>query len=158
VKDGAGMRAARPGEAGEVVVTDLHNFGMPFIRYATGDLAVAAPETRCACGRAAPRLASVIGRVVDTLRGPNGSRVDGLLFSIIFTELAASVRQFQVVQAVDRSITLKLVADHAFTEADRLKIRLGCTKYLGDTPVRIEEVPEIAERANGKRRIVVVET
>jgi phenylacetate-CoA ligase len=158
VKDGGEMRAAGPGETGEVVVTDLHNFGMPFVRYATGDLAVAAPAARCACGRASPRLASVSGRVTDTLRGPDGSRVEGVLFNVIFTELAAAVRQFQVVQAVDRSITLKLVADPTFSEADRMKIRAGCSRYLGDTPIRIEEVQAIPERSNGKRQVVVVET
>ena len=37
----ARVRAARPGETGEVVVTDLHNLACPMIRYVNGDLAVA---------------------------------------------------------------------------------------------------------------------
>ena len=32
---------ARPGEIGEVVITDLNNFCLPYIRYRIGDLAVA---------------------------------------------------------------------------------------------------------------------
>ena len=59
VRDGEKVRAARPGETGEVVVTDLHIFGMPFIRYVTGDFAIAGPAERCPCGRALPRLAGV---------------------------------------------------------------------------------------------------
>ncbi len=35
-------RAVAAGQEGNVVVTDLTNYGMPFIRYANGDLAVAA--------------------------------------------------------------------------------------------------------------------
>jgi phenylacetate-CoA ligase len=52
-------RPAREGETGEVVLTDLHNFAMPFIRYANGDIATAGPTTRCPCGRALPRIRSV---------------------------------------------------------------------------------------------------
>jgi phenylacetate-CoA ligase len=157
VRDGDSARAAAPGETGEVVVTDLHNLGMPFIRYATGDLAVALPEDRCSCGRASPRLSAVTGRVTDTLRRTDGSRVEGILFNVIFTELANAVRQFQVVQSTDRSITLKLVPDRSFTDGDRENIRARCRQYLGDVPVRIEEVQAIPERANGKRQVVIVE-
>jgi phenylacetate-CoA ligase len=158
VKDEGGkLRAAAPGETGEVVVTDLHNFGMPFIRYATGDVAIAADESRCGCGRAAPRLGAIGGRITDTLVRLDGSRVEGILFNVIFTGLAKAVRQFQVVQAKDRSITLRLVPDESFTEMDREAIRARCREYLGQLPVRIEEVRTIAERANGKRQVVVVE-
>ncbi|HEX2879180.1 MAG TPA: hypothetical protein VHO25_06560, partial [Polyangiaceae bacterium] len=41
VRDAQGERPAAPGELGEVAVTDLHNYGAPFVRYLTGDLAVA---------------------------------------------------------------------------------------------------------------------
>jgi phenylacetate-CoA ligase len=157
VKNGAGSRAARPGEEGEVVITDLHNFGMPFIRYVTGDVAVRSDDETCACGRASPRLSSISGRVTDTLRRQDGSRVEGILFNVIFTELADAVRQFQVVQASDRSITLRLVLDPSFTEAHRSGIRARCRQYLGDLPLQIEEVQSIAEHANGKRQVVIAE-
>jgi len=48
-----------PGERGDVLVTDLHNYGMPFIRYANGDAAAIAPEQTCPCGRALRRIARV---------------------------------------------------------------------------------------------------
>ena len=54
-QDGDG-KPAEPGEVGEVVVTDLNNNCLPFIRYRIGDLAVAMdPERECTCGRGAPR-------------------------------------------------------------------------------------------------------
>jgi phenylacetate-CoA ligase len=157
VRDGDKVRAARPGETGEVVVTDLHNFGMPFIRYATGDLAVVGPQERCPCGRALPRLAGVHGRVTETLRGENGSPVEGILFNIIFTEMADLVRQFQVVQSVDRSVTVKIVPSEKFRPEDRQRIRRRCSDYLGSTPVIVQEVAAIPDRQNGKRQLVVVE-
>ena len=42
----------------DIIVTDLHNYGMPFIRYANGDLAVAGPEGKSSCGRAHQRIAA----------------------------------------------------------------------------------------------------
>jgi phenylacetate-CoA ligase len=158
VRQGHETRAALPGETGEVVVTDLHNLGMPFIRYATSDLAVAGSDAPCSCGRAAPRIEAVRGRVTETLRHVDGSRVEGMLFSILFTQLADAVRQFQVVQSTDRSITLTVVPDRTFTEGERETIRARCRQYLGDVAVRIEEVQGIPDRANGKRQLVRVES
>jgi phenylacetate-CoA ligase len=157
VREGDRVRAARPGETGEVVVTDLHNFGMPFIRYATGDLATAGPDERCPCGRALPRLAGVHGRVTDTLRTKDGSLVEGILFNVIFTEMADVVRQFQVVQSADRSVTVRIVPDEKFKPEDHQRILRRCSEYLGSTPVAVREVSTIPDRQNGKRQLLVVE-
>jgi phenylacetate-CoA ligase len=96
------VRTAKPGELGEVVVTDLHNYGAPFIRYVNGDLAVAMPEEQCACGRALNRLEAVEGRSNDTLRDGEGRPVAGMFFIVLFSTLADKVRRFQVVQRKDR--------------------------------------------------------
>jgi phenylacetate-CoA ligase len=57
------MRAARPGEVGEVAITDLHNLACPMIRYVTGDVAIARGEGRCACGRGLATMGPIDGRV-----------------------------------------------------------------------------------------------
>src|SRR5207249_10136425 len=62
------------------------------LRYANGDTAVMGSSARCACGRTLPRLASVEGRVAQTLRDAQGKPVSGLLFNLIFTPLARSVK------------------------------------------------------------------
>src|SRR5690606_1200664 len=59
-------RPARPGEAGEVVITDLHNLACPMIRYVNGDLAIAHEPTPCACGRSLPRIGPIEGRTTET--------------------------------------------------------------------------------------------
>ena len=64
------------GEEGDVVITDLFNYGMPFIRYQTGDRAVAGFE-KCACGRGLPLLKKVVGRRLDILRTPDGRLIAG---------------------------------------------------------------------------------
>jgi phenylacetate-CoA ligase len=56
-------KACAPGTVGRVVVTTLHNFAMPLVRYDIGDLAeVGAP---CPCGRGLPVLKRIAGRVRD---------------------------------------------------------------------------------------------
>jgi phenylacetate-CoA ligase len=54
-----GHQPARPGEDGEIVVTDLNSFSVPLIRYRTGDRAIAMEQTLCRCGRGLPRLAGI---------------------------------------------------------------------------------------------------
>ncbi len=152
------IRLAHPGEEGEVVVTDLHNLGMPFIRYVTGDRAMWSDVTTCPCGRASPLLRGISGRVTETLRRSDGSLVEGILFNVIFTEFADAVRQFQVVQTRDLSVTLTVVPDEIFTDGQRAEIRARCLRYLGDVPLHIVEADTIPDRPNGKRQVVVVES
>jgi phenylacetate-CoA ligase len=157
VRQDGGTRAARPGEVGEVVLTDLHNYGMPFIRYANGDLALATEERTCPCGRALPILQSVEGRVADTMRDGTGARISGLMFNVIFTPLAADVRQFQAVQHRDGAVTLKLVTNRQLDAARLEEIRARCAEKLTGVPVRAEIVDQIPPGKNGKRRVVIVE-
>ena len=70
-----------------MVVTDLHNLAMPFIRYVTGDLATAADGAACRCGRGLPRIASVEGRTSDTLTDGFGRRVGGIALMTLFVDL-----------------------------------------------------------------------
>src|SRR5690606_25431630 len=72
-------RPTPAGEAGNVVITDLYNFGMPFIRYANGDRAIAG-WSKCSCGRGLPLLRQVTGRRLDVLHSPDGRRIPGEFF------------------------------------------------------------------------------
>tara|TARA_R100001039_G_C1850520_1_gene110742 strand:+ start:3369 stop:3659 length:291 start_codon:yes stop_codon:yes gene_type:complete len=60
-----------PGVPGRVVVTSLHSFAMPIIRYELGDLAEWGPP--CACGLTWPVIAALRGRVRRRVRLPDGS-------------------------------------------------------------------------------------
>ena len=153
-------RPAQPGEVGEVVVTDLHNLGMPFIRYALGDLAVAGDDTPCACGRGLARIRGVEGRIAETFRDAHGAPVCGILFSRIFSwsaELATQVRHWQAVQHVDGRLTLKVQSDAPLSAAAHADLQRSFAQYLAGLPITVEQVADIPPGANGKRRTVVVE-
>ena len=68
---------AKAGEPGNIVVTDLMNFAMPFIRYKVEDVGVPM-DTMCSCGRGLPLMGKVVGRVADFLLNKNGDRVAGI--------------------------------------------------------------------------------
>jgi phenylacetate-CoA ligase len=155
--DGGAERPARPGEVGEVVITDLHNLGMPFIRYLNGDLATARSRETCGCGRGLARIGSVEGRVTEALRDGHGNRVNGLIFNLIVCDLADVAREFQAVQRTDGSITLELVPSAAMNERALARVREHCETYLPGTTVRIALVDEIPRSAAGKRQVVFVE-
>jgi phenylacetate-CoA ligase len=158
VREGDRERPARDGELGEVVLTDLHNFGAPFIRYVTGDLAVKCPAGRCACGRALGRLERIEGRTTDTLRDGAGRAVSGLFFNVLFAALAHKVREFQVVQRKDRAIDLKLVPTTLFDDALLEQLRAHCAKHLPNVELRTEIVPQLTPDRSGKLRVVTVES
>ena len=63
----------------EILVTDLHNYGMPFVRYETGDLGTMT-DMPCRCGRGLPRLKAIEGRVLDAMRTADGRTVPGEFF------------------------------------------------------------------------------
>ena len=68
--------AAIPGVLGRVVVTDLCNRTMPFLRYETGDLAISGKDP-CACGRGFPCLTSMEGRQRDAVQLTDGRIITG---------------------------------------------------------------------------------
>ncbi len=153
-------RPARPGEQGEVAVTDLHNLACPFIRYLTGDLATALEPRACACGRTLPRFGAVQGRVTDTMRDADGNPVEGILFNILFLNMAKHTRQFQAVQRADGSLVLKVVpmsSGRLPPEVEQL-IREFVGTHLRGVPLVIEIVNDIPLTKAGKLRRVIVES
>jgi phenylacetate-CoA ligase len=142
------------GQEGNVVVTDLFNYGMPFIRYVNGDRALAGFET-CSCGRGLPLLKKVVGRQLDTLETPDGRKIPGEFFPHLIKEFPA-VRRFQVVQEKLELITLKLVVDGGLTLADREHLLSEVRKCTGtEVDVQLQLVDDIPLTKAGKLKVVV---
>jgi phenylacetate-CoA ligase len=150
-------RAVREGESGEVVITDLHNFGQPFIRYANGDIATAGADRRCPCGRALPRIQSVQGRISETLRDGNGAAVSGIALSFVVQGVSHAVRQFQAVQHKDRSVTISVVPVQELSAAAIDEIRSHGEQLLAGVSVAVRVVPDLPRSPAGKHHLVVVE-
>jgi phenylacetate-CoA ligase len=142
------------GQEGNVVVTDLFNYGMPFIRYVNGDRAVAGFDM-CPCGRGLPLLKKVVGRQLDTLDTPDGRKIPGEFFPHLIKEFPA-VRRFQVVQEKPELITLKLVVDGGLTLADREHLLTEVRKCTGtQVDVKLQMVDDIPLTNAGKLKVVI---
>jgi phenylacetate-CoA ligase len=142
------------GDEGNVVVTDLTNYGMPFIRYLNGDRAVAGFD-QCPCGRGLPLLRKVVGRRLDMLETPDGRLVPGEFFPHLIKDFAP-IRRFQVVQEDSQAIELRLVVDDHWNESARQALERQVRPVVG-AAVRFEItlVDDIPLTPAGKLQVVV---
>lgn len=137
-----------PGEVGKVVVTTLHNFAMPLIRYELGDYAEVGEP--CACGRGLPVIKHILGRYRNMITLPDGERV-WPRYSLADVAKIASVRQFQAVQHSIQEMEFKLVLNHPLSDQSRLKlIDLFKSNLHPAMNVTISEVDNIPRSASGK--------
>jgi phenylacetate-CoA ligase len=98
ILDGDG-RPCAPGAIGRVVVTDLHNFATPLVRYELGDFAEAGAP--CACGRGLPVLTRIVGRRRGMLVYGDGRTV-WPVFTVACREAAPYLECQLVQEAIDR--------------------------------------------------------
>lgn len=148
---------AKPGETGEVVITDLDNRCQPFLRYRIGDLAVATdPDERCGCGRELPRIGAIEGRVQSIVVGAHGRYVPGTFFAHLFKEYDHAIRRFQVVQLTPGAIVLRLVKAGRYSNAVLEEILALSREALGhDMRIDVEFTPQIDLGPTGKRNVCV---
>jgi phenylacetate-CoA ligase len=142
------VEASDLGSAGKVVVTPLHNFTMPLLRYENGDVALQGGGT-CGCGSPLPTLGRIVGRTMDYF-----TREDGVLVHpyIVFPFFRGngSVRAFQIIQEDYKRVRVVVVMegrdmvwqDHA---EDGIRNLMG-----GDCRVVWEFVEEIPKTSLGK--------
>ena len=114
------------GEVGKVVVTDLHNFAMPLIRYVIGDYAEAG--SACACGRGLPVIRRIAGRASNLCVDPTGRRFWPLLSPKFW--LDTPILQRQLIQHSPENIEVRYVAPAELTVEQRARVVEGLTRTL----------------------------
>jgi len=141
--------AARPSE---LVITDLDNYGMPFIRYAIEDLGAVIWEP-CACGLTLPRIRELVGRVYDIVRAPNGNCLSGTFWGHILKE---GVHKFQVVQDALDTVTIAIVPTSEFNERVKARILERVQEACGPSMKVIFNIRDSIEPTRtGKHRYVI---
>lgn len=152
-------RPARPGEVGEIVVTDLNNYSVPLIRYRIGDLAEAVDNSvPCLCGRNLTRIGRIVGRTQAIVHCADGTWLPGTFFAHFFKDYGNLVLHYQIHQTVRGEFTLRIVPHHDYlfsTEQVDEMVR-SLKEYTGtDTGITVEMVEEIPMGRTGKRSPVV---
>ena len=144
-----------PGEIGSIVVTDLTNYAMPFIRYEVGDMGVPSDDI-CTCGRGLPLMRRLLGRTSEILVSATGEFMQnpfsGRLKYIIET---LDIKQYQIVQETQTKIIVRIVPGKTYTSKDTKIIRKMMHSLMGDLEIEVELVDSIAKSKSGKRKVVI---
>jgi phenylacetate-CoA ligase len=142
-------RPCAAGESGRVVVTSLHNFAMPLLRYDLGDFATVGGP--CPCGRTLPTLAAILGRTRNMMRLPGGrSAWPGFPLNAL-VELEA-IRRVKMIQHSLEEIELQMVLSRALTEVEEATLADAVRARLRHPfRVRLTAVERIADGAGNKR-------
>jgi phenylacetate-CoA ligase len=146
---------AKPGEPGELVITNLDNFGMPFIRYRIGDIGVLS-HRQCSCGRGLPLFERIEGRTFDIVTGTNGRRLGGTFWTHLFRTYVQGIERFQVRQTEHDELLVKIIAEKEFNTDAAEKLTSKIKEVCGpDMRIDLQVVDDIPAERSGKFRFVI---
>lgn len=133
-----------PGEIGRIVITDLHNFATPLIRYEIRDYAEVGPI--CPCGRGLPTLSRIMGRRRNMVVFPDGRKHWPLVGAYRFREVA-DIKQYQAIQHSLDDVEIRLVVDAPLAQTQEAQLTALIHNALGHTfPLRFsyfkQELPK----------------
>jgi phenylacetate-CoA ligase len=151
---GAAGRRGAPGQAGEIVVTNLSTGDFPFVRYRTGDVAVM-DERSCSCGRGLPLLREIQGRTTDFVIAADGTVMHGLSLIYILRDLPG-LKSFKVIQESLALTRVLLIPEAGFPADAQARIVAGFKRRLGEgVQIDVSIVDAIPPEKSGKFRYIV---
>jgi len=148
IVDRKGNRVKK-GEDGKVIVTTLHNYSMPFIRYDIGDMAILGPE-KCNCGNPLPTLRKITGRTCCFFRKRDGTLIDDGYFMGIFAQ-EGLIKSFRVIQEDYAKIRVIVALKEKAKDFDKRSIEKKIRSVMGeDCSLKWEVVDEIPKANTAK--------
>jgi phenylacetate-CoA ligase len=150
IVDEAG-RPCAPGQVGQVLITTLHNYATPLIRYEIGDMAEFGEP--CDCGRGLPVIRRIHGRKRNRLVLPSGDTVFPYLgeHGEISGVTGVELHQFQCIQHTVDEIELKLVMDRPLSDEEQEKVAALMQRHFGHPfSIRFTFLEDIPRGLNGK--------
>lgn len=153
IRDG---KSVPPGEPGAIVVTDLTNYGMPFIRYKVGDVGVPSSKTSCPCGCTYPMMDSLEGRVADYVVTPDRNYISGISLTENFAMHLPGVKQMQIIQEELDFLVFRIVKGESFSEQTVTDInRLALERFGDKMRYSVDYVESIQSERSGKYRFCI---
>lgn len=147
-------RSSQQGERGEVVITNLHSFAMPFIRYRLGDIVKKGLET-CHCGLPFSTIKEIQGRMIDYFILPSGRLLHPYeIVGNILHDHFSWISKYQLIQETAYKIILKVVPSRIPKPQMLAQIKKSATAILeGDVDFQIIPVSELKQEPSGKYRV-----
>ncbi|BAF58567.1 coenzyme F390 synthetase [Pelotomaculum thermopropionicum SI] len=144
------------GEKGFTVVTSLHNFAMPLIRYALNDYTGYKLE-KCKCGRNTPIIYPVETKVEDFLITPDGRIISPSLLTFPLKH-AKNIVESQIIQTTPKDIIIKIVRGKNFNKKDEEMLLLAFKEIVGrNIEIKIMYTEYIHQTSAYKKRFVINE-
>ncbi|UCE65288.1 MAG: phenylacetate--CoA ligase family protein [Candidatus Zixiibacteriota bacterium] len=142
------------GELGRIIATGLHNFGMPLIRYKTGDITALKPD-KCSCGRNFPLMEDVTTKAEDIITTYDGRLISSSILTHPFKPMH-NIAESQIIQEDLKNIRIKIVRLPKYSEEDTRYLTSELGKRLGgDMEIHVEYVDSIPRTKAGKFRWVI---
>jgi phenylacetate-CoA ligase len=145
-------------ESKEIVVTELDNYIMPFIRYKIGDMAI---KTNNNCEINFSSLKKITGRSSDIIRLPGGGNlvVSSFFGAALMRKMGDNIKQYQIVKTRPDKLIVKLSVNDSFKNEDRNQINRYIDEYLQDKiQYEVQIVDRIDISATGKYKLLIDET
>jgi phenylacetate-CoA ligase len=147
------------GETGRVLLTDLNNLVMPFIRFDLGDLAM--PSSEPSAG-GFPLIEHLVGREIELLRFPSGRVLNGItLGRVLFVErdLAQDILWYQCAKTGRNEVELRVVWSREPSQTVRARAAEAVGSLVDpDTEVRVRAMERLGVLPSGKAWILRDET
>lgn len=150
------------GPAYRLLITDLLNYGQPFIRYDTGDC-VTLSDKRCSCGRWFPLARKILGRVCEGIILADGGIIPGITLGTQMAQMGHTFRAIAQVQFVQKSLDhlhlrYAVKQDNIYKQQELDSI-MSAINALMNQPMTwtLEQVPDIPRERSGKIRLCVSE-
>ena len=140
---------------GEILNTDLTNYGFPLIRYAVEDYGCRMTET-CSCGRSLSLMSAGVGRMLDRYVAPDGTKHSALALSATIAETGPVLGQIQYRQKSLTHFHLLVTNDPPVTDEIRAHIRSVMHRLISpQIEITIESVNELPREESGKIRYFI---
>jgi phenylacetate-CoA ligase len=147
-------KAVPPGVPGRILITDLTNYFMPFLRYEIEDIG-SWTGTPCTCGRPFPLLAKIWGRSSDFIVTPEGKLIHSIFFTHLFYDVS-DVALFQVNQKDLHNVEVQLVLRPGTFEHPEARLRARLRQAFGpNISFKVQVVSRIERPPSGKHRFTV---
>ena len=137
----------------EMLQTNFHDTTWPLFRYRIGDLAVVGDDDVCPGGTPGRVVRRLHGRTGHYFVLPDGSRVTNIS---VIAKKCHHIRYMQVVQDTPGELTVRIVRDDRYTEADEANVIEQFRRKVGpDLALHLDYVEEIERSSTGKYLSIV---
>lgn len=137
------------GEEGEITVTNLTNFAMPFLRYNLEDAGILTNDV-CGHDNIFPIMQITGGRKSDLIKLPNGTTVSALAVLCYCLVPIQGVKQYQVTQEKVDRFEVKIVIGHKSTKSIHREVKHRLKQRLGNVEIAVSVVDDIPREKTGK--------